>query len=65
MPTGPQSGPQPVVRYCPVCKGDIYSVASNNQDAENSHKYKCATCDRITEINICGREAGKAAHRID
>lgn len=62
---GPYAGQQQLVRYCPICKGDLYSVDSGNQVAgQGSHAYHCATCDRITEINILDRQRDAEPHNI-
>jgi len=49
--SGPQSGPQPQVKYCPCCKGDVHPIASRKQPAATSHTYNCSKCGKTFEIN--------------
>lgn len=56
QPLGPQSGPQPRVKFCPNCKGVLRSVASRNQASEQSHSYRCDVRDWVYEINELRRE---------
>jgi len=62
---GPQAGPQPKVKYCPNCKGDLDPKPTRNQDKDNAHKYQCDVCDRVFEINelerACARRDGQAS----
>jgi transposase-like protein len=48
---GPQSGPQPDVKYCPNCKGSLVNVNSRNQVVPDSHRYECKDCKKEFEIN--------------
>lgn len=59
---GPREGPQPLVRHCPTCKGEVFSVDSRNQPAETSHRYQCVVCDRVYEINLMDRVRNEDPH---
>ena len=55
---GPAAGdarPQPWIKYCPVCRGDLAATPSNRYDADRSHNYQCRVYDRILEINLLDR----------
>ena len=54
--TGPKSGQQTEVRYCPTCKTEIISTASNKQPEKTSHRYECVneSCKNVFEINQLG-----------
>jgi len=62
---GPYSGEQPIVKHCPVCKGDLYVVRSNKPNLTDSHTYQCVVCDRVVEINILDRMIDPDPHRVD
>lgn len=49
--TGPRTGAQEHVKYCPNCRGDLRPTQSKKQPAETSHSYQCDTCDWVFEIN--------------
>lgn len=46
---------QPMVKYCPTCRGDLEVMASNQQ-AELAHNYWCSVCGRVFEVNYLGRD---------
>ena len=57
-----RSGPQPEVKYCPICKDDLHNVARNKMRskgyvridgtvAEHTHTYECVSCKNRFEIN--------------
>jgi len=48
---------QPMVRYCPTCRGDLEVMASRNQIAL-AHNYWCSVCGRVFEVNYLGRDLG-------
>ncbi len=56
---GPKSGPQPRVKYCPNCKGDIRPVSSHNKKADEAHSYQCDVCNLIFEINELFEDGGE------
>jgi uncharacterized protein YbaR (Trm112 family) len=62
---GPYAGEQPIVKYCPVCKGDLYVVRSNQRNLTDSHTYQCVVCDRVMEINIIDRIRDQEPQRVD
>lgn len=53
---GPRPGPQPRVKYCPNCKGDIHPIPTNKKKNAESHAYLCDVCDWVFEINELRRE---------
>ncbi len=46
---------QPMVKYCPTCRGGLEVMASNNQ-TDFAHNYWCSVCGRVFEINYLGRD---------
>lgn len=55
-------GPQPDIKYCPVCKGDLENVPRskmkssgyirrNGTVSEHTHTYECSECHIRFEIN--------------
>jgi uncharacterized protein with PIN domain len=55
-------GPQPDIKYCPACKGEIQNVSretmrsrgykhSDGTIAQDTHTYECLMCYRRFEIN--------------
>lgn len=57
-----RSGPQPDVKFCPVCKGDLRNVSRSDMKsrgyrradgkvAEETHTYECKSCSSRFEIN--------------
>ena len=56
---GPQSGPQPNVKYCPNCKGDIRPIRSHNKKRDEAHSYQCDVCDKVFEINHLARSCAR------
>ena len=54
-------GPQPDIKYCPVCKAEIVNVPRNKMKAkfirkdgtipEYTHTYDCFKCKNRFEIN--------------
>ncbi len=53
--SSPRPGPQPHVKYCPNCKGDLHPVG-NKKPISESHAYKCDVCDWKFEINQLSRD---------
>jgi uncharacterized protein with PIN domain len=51
MANGPHSGPQPKVKHCPWCGGELVNVPSRNKSVPESHHYECAKCGKRFEIN--------------
>ena len=49
-------GVQPMVKFCPACKGDL-EILTSRREGQNPHNYWCTTCSRIFEINYLGRES--------
>jgi len=56
------SGPQPDIKYCPVCKTDLKNVhrnkmkskgyvKSNGTVSPDTHTYDCPNCNNRFEIN--------------
>ncbi|MFZ0321432.1 MAG: hypothetical protein WAL56_20075 [Candidatus Sulfotelmatobacter sp.] len=56
------SGPQPDVKYCPVCKGDLRNVERQEMRSQgykrkdgsvspDTHTYECRACKTRFEIN--------------
>lgn len=56
------TGPQPNVKYCPACKGEIQNVLreqmrspgykhADGTIAKDTHTYECLACYRRFEIN--------------
>ncbi|MBC8180287.1 hypothetical protein H8E88_04100 [candidate division KSB1 bacterium] len=56
------SGPQPEIKYCPICKSDVVNVPRNKMKsrahvrkdgtvAEHTHTYHCNSCNNRFEIN--------------
>jgi len=56
------SGPQPDVKHCPVCKGDLRNVERHEMRsqgykrkdgsvAQDTHTYECQACKTRFEIN--------------
>ena len=56
------SGPQPQVKYCPACKGDMRNVPRNKMTSSgykrkdgsvssDTHTYTCTACGIKFEIN--------------
>lgn len=56
------SGPQPDIRFCPVCKADARNVPRNQMKSkgyvrkdgtasEYTHTYECTKCKNRFEIN--------------
>ena len=57
-----KTGPQPEVRFCPRCKGELRNVPRNEMKsegyvrkdgtvAEDTHTYECLGCGTRFEIN--------------
>jgi uncharacterized protein with PIN domain len=55
-------GPQPAIKYCPKCKGDVENVPHNKMRSngyrrrdgtvsEHTHTYECKSCNMRFEIN--------------
>jgi uncharacterized protein with PIN domain len=55
-------GPQPDIKYCPVCKSDLVNVPRNKMKSrghvrkdgtvsEYTHTYQCDKCNNRFEIN--------------
>lgn len=55
-------GPQPDIKYCPVCKADVRNVPrsemkstgykrKNGTVSQHTHTYECLTCKNRFEIN--------------
>lgn len=55
-------GPQPNIKFCPICKGELRNVPRNEMKSrpyvrrdgtipEHTHTYKCLGCDTKFEIN--------------
>lgn len=50
---------QPMVKYCPTCKGDLqltHSTQSASGKTENPHNFWCCVCNRHFSINYQGRD---------
>lgn len=56
------SGPQPDIRFCPVCKSNLINVPRNKMKSqgyvrkngtvsEHTHTYECTNCKNRFEIN--------------
>ncbi len=56
------SGPQPDVKFCPACKGDLRNLVrsemrskgykrSDGTVSPDTHSYECRTCKHRFEIN--------------
>ena len=56
------TGPQPDIKYCPVCRSDIVNVPRSRMVskayvrrdgtvAEDTHTYDCPSCKNRFEIN--------------
>ena len=56
------SGPQPEIKYCPICKSDLKNVPRSKMKskgyvrrdgsvAEHTHTYDCLICSNRFEIN--------------
>ncbi|AUG56849.1 hypothetical protein [Acetivibrio saccincola] len=49
------SGPQPEIKYCPICKGDLQNVPRDKMKTkkgpEHTHTYDCLKCSNRFEIN--------------
>jgi len=43
--------PQPNVKVCPECSGELQNVASRNHQPPKSHAYRCLKCRVLFEIN--------------
>lgn len=57
-----KSGPQPDIKFCPVCKGDLKNVPRDKMKSrgyirkdgtvsEHTHTYHCLICKNSFEIN--------------
>lgn len=55
-------GPQPDIRYCPICKGNLENVPKDRMKSkgyirkdgstsEHTHTYDCKSCNTRFEIN--------------
>jgi uncharacterized protein with PIN domain len=55
-------GPQPDIKFCPVCKGTMINVLRSEMKSqgyvrkdgtisEHTHTYRCSYCKNIFEIN--------------
>lgn len=55
-------GPQPSIRYCPICKADLRNVPRSEMKSRGylrrdgtvapyTHTYKCISCSNRFEIN--------------
>lgn len=55
-------GPQPGIKYCPVCKSDLVNVSRSKMKSrgyvrkdgtvsEHTHTYDCGKCNNRFEIN--------------
>jgi uncharacterized protein with PIN domain len=55
-------GPQPDIKYCPSCKGDLRNipraemksrghVGADGKISEHTHTYQCIACKNTFEIN--------------
>lgn len=56
------SGPQPDVKHCPACKGDLRNIPREEMRSpgyvradgsvdEHTHTYQCMNCENTFEIN--------------
>ncbi len=56
------SGPQPDVKYCPSCKGDLRNILRDEMKSSgyvradgtvsgHTHTYQCIACENTFEIN--------------
>lgn len=56
------SGPQPDIKFCPICKSNLVNVPRNKMKShgyvrkngtvsEHTHTYECAICNNRFEIN--------------
>ena len=56
-----ESGPQPDIKYCPICKADLKNVPREKMKAKvvrrdgsvppHTHTYECSRCGTRFEIN--------------
>lgn len=57
-----ESGPQPDIKFCPICKGTLRNVPrsemkssgyvrKNGTVSEHTHTYQCNKCYTMFEIN--------------
>lgn len=57
-----KSGPQPDIKYCPVCRCDLENVPREKMKSKGyvrkdgtvsqfTHTYQCISCNNIFEIN--------------
>jgi len=58
-----KTGPQPDIKYCPICKGALLNIPRDNMKSkgyvrkdgtisEHTHTYECSECSRRFEINL-------------
>ncbi len=56
------TGPQPDIKYCPICKGELRNVPRSEMQspgytradgtvAPDTHTYECKSCKNRFEIN--------------
>ncbi len=57
-----KTGPQPDIKYCPICKGDLLNIPRDKMKSkgyvrkdgtvsEHTHTYDCLKCNSRFEIN--------------
>jgi len=57
-----KTGPQPDIKYCPICKGDLQNIPRDKMKSkgyvrkdgtvsEHTHSYECLDCSNRFEIN--------------
>lgn len=49
--SGSHGEPQPKVKFCPWCAGELVNVPSRKKATPDSHHYECKLCDQKFEIN--------------